>query len=463
MKFIGRKNELERLEKEYKREVSFVVVYGRRRVGKTTLIKEFIKDKKALYFLAGEETDRQNLDNFTEKLRNFTVNSILDGARYEHWRNAFGAFADSFPDEKKVLIIDEFQYLVSSNPAFPSIFQQIWDEVLNDRNVMVILCGSLISMMTSQVLSHSSPLYGRRTAQIRLQPLSFEEFSLAFPDKSFSERAELYSVTGGVPKYIEFFMNDDNLWENIVENILDKSGFLYEEPIFLLEKEVRETLNYFSIMRAISLGNHKPAEIATVLEQKSTALMPYLTVLIELHLVERRIPVTETNPEKSKMGLYYINDHFMDFWFKFVYPNRGELEFGNTNYVLEKIKRNFIDNHVSFVFEDISREYFMSLCRSHTVEFMPSKIGSLWNKHDQIDVCAVDEESKTVFLGECKYYEKSVPADVYFDLVKKTGNFPAINAYKVKYGVFSKSGFEQRLSDLEKENETLMLFDLSKG
>lgn len=460
MIFLGRKKELDRLNKEYQRDSSFVVVYGRRRVGKTTLIREFIKDKKALYFLAGEETDRQNLDSFTEKLRAFTGNDILEGARYEHWRNAFKTFANSFPSEKKVLVIDEFQYLVSSNPAFSSIFQQAWDEFLNDKNIMVILCGSLISMMTSQVLSHSSPLYGRRTAQIRLQPLSFEEFSLAFPDRSFQERVELYSVTGGVPKYMEFFMNDDDIWDNISENILDKSGFLYEEPIFLLEKEVRETLNYFSIMRALSLGNHKPAEIATVLEQKSTALMPYLSVLIELHLVERRIPVTEENPEKSKMGLYYINDHFIDFWFKFVYPNRGELEFGNIEYVMTKIKCNFIDNHVSFVFEDISRDYFMSQCRAQNVGFMPSKIGSLWNKHEQIDVCAVDNDSKTVFLGECKYYEKPVPADVYFDLVKKTSSFPALSTNNIIYGVFSKSGFENRLVELAKGNEQLMLFDM---
>ena len=167
MNFIGRKSELGRLKKEYSRDSSFVVVYGRRRVGKTTLIKEFISDKKALYFLAGEETDRQNLDRFTDKLKDFTGHAVLEGARYEHWRNAFKAFAETYPDEKKVLIIDVFQYLVSGNPAFPSIFQQVWDEILADKNVMVILCGSLISMMTSQVLSHSSPLYGRRTAQIR--------------------------------------------------------------------------------------------------------------------------------------------------------------------------------------------------------------------------------------------------------------------------------------------------------
>ena len=223
------------------------------------------------------------------------------------------------PQKKKLLVIDEFQYLVSVNAAYPSIFQEAWDEILKDSNVMVILCGSLISMMTSKVLSRSSPLYGRRTAQIRLQPLRFAEFRQAFPDRSFAELTELYAVTGGVPKYIEFFDNNLSLWENVSDVILAKSGFLYEEPVFLLEKEVRETVNYNSIMIAISLGNHKLSKIAGLLEQPTTSVSPYLATLSDLFLVEKRVPITEQNPEKSRKGLYYICDYFIDFWLLFVW------------------------------------------------------------------------------------------------------------------------------------------------
>ncbi|MEE5993968.1 MAG: ATP-binding protein [Oscillospiraceae bacterium] len=452
MKFIGREKELNALEREYQRNSGFIVVYGRRRVGKTTLIKQFIRGKDALYFLASEESERQNLNQFTEKLADFTRQSFLAQSRFESWLDAFKVLVSYQPEKKKILVIDEFQYLVNGNPAYPSIFQKAWDEILKDNQVTVILCGSLISMMTTQVLSHSSPLYGRRTAQIRLQPLKFQEFREAFPDKSFAELTELYAVTGGVPKYIEFFDNSLSLWENMTDTILNKSGFLYEEPLFLLEKEVREPVNYFSIMKVISMGNHKLAKIAGCLEQKTNSIIPYLSTLAELHLIEKRIPVTEQNPEKSRKGLYYINDWFIAFWFRFVYPYRSELEMDNIGYVLNKIQNSLIENHVSYVFEAISREILITLCMNGQIDFHPSKVGAYWNQHTEIDVVAVDNDNHRIFAGECKYYENPVPADVYFDLKKKCESVPEFQGYEIIYGIFSKSGFEPRLKELQNEN-----------
>lgn len=459
MNFLGRNAELHSLEKEYSRESSFVVVYGRRRVGKTTLIKQFIKNKQALYFLASEESDRQNLNKFTEKLAEFSSQPFLTDTRFDRWLSAFKAFAAYKPDEKKILVIDEFQYLVNANQAYPSIFQEAWDEVMKDSNVMVILCGSLISMMTSQVLSHSSPLYGRRTSQIRLQPLRFAEFRSAFPTYRFSQLVELYAVTGGIPKYIEFFDNRFPLWENVTDTVMNKSGFLYEEPIFLLEKEVREPVNYFSIMKAISFGNHKLSKIATLLEQQATSISPYLSTLVDLFLVEKRIPVTEQNPEKSRKGLYYISDNFIDFWFKFIYPYRSELEMDNTAYVLGKIQSAFIENHVSLVFEAVSREIFASLCNDRKIDFIPSKIGAYWNNNTEIDVVAIDNEHNCIFAGECKYYNRPVPADVYFDLKKKCEAALEFQGKRIIFGIFSVSGFELRLTELAGNNNDLFLIN----
>ena len=459
MKFIGRERELAALEKEYERNGGFVVVYGRRRVGKTTLIKRFIRNKKALYFLANEESDRQNLNKFTEKLAEFTNQPFISGSRMENWQSAFRMLAAFEPSEKKVLIIDEFQYLVSVNNAYPSIFQEVWDEVLKEKNVTVILCGSLISMMTTKVLSHSSPLYGRRTAQIRLSPLRFTELQRAFPNKSFQELTELYAVTGGVPKYVEFFDNPGTLWENITDNILSKSGFLYEEPVFLLEKEVREPMNYFSILKSLSLGHRKLSKIAGFLEQKATSLSPYLATLTELFLIEKRVPVTEQNPERSRKGLYFINDNFIDFWFKFVYPYRSELELDNISYVLKKIKASFTERHVSYVFESISRELFSELCRTGNMDIMPSKIGSYWNGDTEIDIAAVDSEKGIIFAGECKYYENPVPASVYFDLQKKCVSVPEFGGMKIIFGIFSKSGFDLQLKEMAENNPDLYLIN----
>lgn len=459
MKFIGRIDELAALEREYKRESGFVVIYGRRRVGKTTLIKQFIKDKKALYFLTSQESSKQNMGSLTAKIARFTGKAYLENARLENWEQVFRMFAEYEPEQKKILIIDEFQYLVKADPAFPSIFQNAWDEILKDHNVMVILCGSHISMMTSSVLSHSSPLYGRRTAQIRLRPLRFTEFSMAFENVSFEERVKIYSVTGGVPKYIEFFDNDETLEKNIVENVLDRSGFLSEEPSFLLNNEVKETSSYFSILKAISMGNHRISDIATVLEQKTNELSPYLATLIELFLLEKRVPITENNPEKSRKGLYYINDNFIEFWFKFVYPYKGELELDNIEFVTEKLRSNFIDNHVSFVFEQVSRELLVDMCRNGKIDFNISRIGSYWNSNTEIDVVAIDEQNKCLLAGECKFYEKSVGMRVYSELLKKCGSISEFKNYEVVHAIFSKSGFDKRLEETARECDGLILIN----
>ena len=327
------------------------------------------------------------------------------------------------------------------------------------KNIMVILCGSHISMMLSEVLNHGSPLYGRRTAQIRLKPLKFSEFSQAFPEYSFDDRVKIYSVTGGVPKYIEFFCNSRSLEENIRLNVLNKSGFLYEEPLFLLEKEVREPLSYFSVMRAISMGNHKLSDIATVLESKSNALSPYLSTLMNLFLIERRVPVTEKEPEKSRKGLYYISDIFMDFWFKFVYPYRSELELDNAEYVIDRLNGNFIDRHISFVYEKVCAEIFIQLCRERNIDFHISKIGSYWNGNTEIDVVAVDNHSKTIFAGECKFYDRPVDIMVYSALTEKCRTISEFSGYRMIYGLFSKSGFDERVIELSEQNKSIILIN----
>ena len=202
MDFIGRTSELATLNAELERGSGFVVIYGRRRVGKTTLIKEFIKDKRAFYFLATTESEAQSMKRFAGVLSRTTKNPMLSKVTFTDWLDLFQVVADDHPDEKKVLVIDEFPYLVKTNPDFPSILQNAWDEVLKDHNVMLILCGSLISMMKKHALAYDSPLYGRRTAQIRLMPLQFTDVYAA-QNLSFEQAVEQYAITGGVPKYME--------------------------------------------------------------------------------------------------------------------------------------------------------------------------------------------------------------------------------------------------------------------
>ena len=219
MKFLGREKEILVLEKEYARDGGFVVIYGRRRIGKTTLIKQFIKSKTAFYFLATKEVESQSMKRFAGVIARTTGNSVLQKAAFSDWLDLFQAVADYKPNEKKVLVIDEFPYLVKVNDSFPSILQNAWDEILKDSNVMLILCGSLISMMKKHALSYESPLYGRRTAQMRIAPLPF---TTVYENQklSFEEAAEQYSITGGVPKYMEFFSDGQPLYEQIKVNVL---------------------------------------------------------------------------------------------------------------------------------------------------------------------------------------------------------------------------------------------------
>ena len=464
MKFIGRKREMEKLESEYSRDSSFVVIYGRRRVGKTTLIKEFLKNKTAFYFLATEEIESQSMKRLAGVVARTTKNRLLQNATFTDWLDLFQVIADYEPEKKKVFVIDEFPYLVKTNSAFPSILQNAWDEVLKDKKVMLILSGSLIGMMQKHALSYDSPLYGRRTSQMRLAPLLFTDI-YAVQSLSFTESVEQYAVTGGVPKYLEFFEDGRELTEQIKDAVLSKNGFLYEEPFFLLKSESMTAVNYFSIIKAIADGNHKIGKIAGVLGIESSKLTPYLSTLSDLGFVEKRTPVTEKNPEKSRKGLYFIADNFIRFWFKYVYPYKGELELDNMQIVLEEMKKDFETKFVAFAYEDICKDIFANLCKRGVVDFVPSRIGAYWLNHytgdTEIDVMAVDNQNKRIFAGECKYHRNPVDASVYYALKEKVLDAGEIRksypVYDVIYGVFSKSGFTQRMLDAARETSNLVL------
>lgn len=464
MRFIGRKNELHTLNTEYNSNSSFVVIYGRRRVGKTTLIKEFLKNKTAFYYLATEELESQSMKRLANVIARTTKNTLLQKIEFTDWLDLFQLIADYKPEEKKVLVIDEFPYLVRTNSAFPSILQNAWDEFLKDSNVMLILSGSLIGMMQKHVLSYDSPLYGRRTAQMRLTPLPFTSI-YETQNLPFEQAVEQFALTGGVPKYLEFFEDGRPLEEQLKDAVFSKNGFLYEEPNFLLKSESLTAVNYFSIIKTIADGNHKLGKIASALGQESSSLTPYLSTLSDLGFIEKRTPITEKNPEKSRKGLYFIADNFLRFWFCYVYPYKGELELDNMQIVLDEIHKDFKEKFVAFAYEDICKDIFAKLCSNNAISFVPSRIGSYWlNDYDgdtEINVMSVDHQNKQVFAGECKYHTKPVDAPVYFALKEKVDNAAEIRKsfpkYNVIYGLFSKSGFTKRMLDIAKENPNILL------
>ena len=446
-RFVDREREMATLQSEYERDGSaLVVLYGRRRVGKTTLISEFIKNKKALFFLASEESESQNRLAFQEKAADFLNSDLLKNVEVKSWDVLFRAIIDTHFDSKPVIVLDEFQYLGKSNPAFPSVFQRIWEEILKDRQVMVILCGSLISMMQSQTLAYDSPLYGRRTAQIRLKQIPFAYYHEFFPEKSRKELIEMYAVTGGVPKYMELFSQSNDIYSAIEKCVLNRSGYLYDEPYFLLQQEVSEVGSYFSIIKAIAAGNTKLSSIAGVLEVKSTSLTKYLKTLIDLDILEREVPVTEDSPEKSKKGLYKIKDNYLRFWFAFVYPNMSFIESGHGRIVMDKIRKSLVRNHIAFVYEDICRERMWEINAEGVWPFYFSKLGRYWDSKEEIDIAAIDPDGKNLILGECKYWQEPVGVSVLRELEAKAKTVSwEKEKRKTWFVLFSVNGFTEDL------------------
>ena len=246
--------------------------------------------------------------------------------------------------------------------------------------------------------------------------------------------------------------------------VLSKNGFLYEEPDFLLNEEVQTPINYFSVLKAISDGNHKLSKIGMTMAQDTSAITPYLKTLIDLGFVTKNVPITEKNPERSRKGLYYVSDNFIRFWFRYVYPFKGELELDNQQIVLDEMGKDFKQKFVAFAYESICRNIFAELCRKGQIDFAPSRIGSYWcndNEGDtEIDVAAVDNQHKRLFLGECKYHAKPVDVAVYSALQEKGQSkelTAAFKGYEIVYGLFSKSGFTDRLVEMAAENPNLIL------
>lgn len=459
--FVDREKELEFLNKEYERKgSSLVILYGRRRIGKTSLIKEFSKNKDIIYFLATEEAEKQNLNIFKNLVANNLKNDLVREANIDNWETIFKLIINELGENKKIIVLDEFQYLSKSNTAFPSVFQRIWDEVLKDKNVMVILCGSLINMMETQTLNYNSPLYGRRTGQIKLKQIPFKNYNEFF-EKELDEKGliEKYAVTGGVPKYIESFNNSKNIYHEIQENILNKQNYLYEEPMFLLQNEVVDVGSYFSIIKSIAAGNRKLGNIASNLSVNPTSLTKYLEILINLDILEREVPITEENPKKSKKGQYKIKDNYINFWFKFIYPNKSFIEIGEEQIVMNKIKENFVDNYVSFIYEDVCKEKLWDMNLKGDLKVTYDKIGRWWNNKEEIDMVGIDTSGNNIIFGECKYYKnKKMDIDVYYNLKQKSKEVLWKNENRnEKFILFSINGYTKELIEIAGKDDNIIL------
>ena len=374
--FVDREAELGQIEQLYHSErAELYVLYGRRRVGKTELLQTFCAGKPHLFFVATLSSDAEQLASFSQEIWRFTHPEVPEGFTFPSWVSAFGALAD-LPG-RPIVVLDEFTYLLSGNKAIPSVLQKVWDETLRSTKVFLILCGSYIGMMEREVLGYQAPLYGRRTGSYLLRPLSLSAAGEFFPAYTAVQKIEAWAVLGGMPYYLSAFSDSRDVFQNIHEQILDVRGLLYNEPQLLFMEELREPRNYFSILRGIAQGNTRLNEVAQASGVGSaSAVASYLDTLRQMRLVERTVPVTEGQPEKSKKGVYQIADPFLRFWFRYVHPYRGSLDLGLADVVLERRVRATFDQFVGYAFEEAAREHVARMALQGELPFLPDRIGS---------------------------------------------------------------------------------------
>lgn len=397
IQFVDREAELNRLEDFWKKPEGIYVLWGRRRVGKTALLTEFAKDKPSVYLMSTKETEKGILQNFSEVLaRNFR-DTLLSTTEFGNFKDLI-KYIEMKHQGKLLLIIDEFPYLCDANESIPSILQKEWD-CGNMNGINLILCGSTVSAMESKVLGSKSPLYGRRAGQYKLPPLDPLHAMGFFPNMPCEDYLRLYGVVGGTPEYLLKMDEDKDLTENILLNIADPGSMLYEEPELLFKSEMREPRTYFSIMKALSFGKATPNEIGNFVDVPRTSISRYLELLMKLDLVEKRIPVTEKKPEKTRRGRYFIKDPFFKFYFRFIFPRSPELEQGLFAGLEDEVNREF-DTYMGKIFEDIVHS---ALIATEDKPFTLHKIGPWWDAGEEIDLIALNESTKEILFVECKW------------------------------------------------------------
>jgi len=456
--FINRASELELLEKRFHSEkAEFFVLYGRRRVGKTELLAHFCEGKRSIFFVSdlGSEISLRTA-------LSAAVNAVLFGhnqmnAVYSSWEDLFHALAQAAQSERLVVVLDEFPYLATAHPPLATILQRVWDQTLKNGQIMLILCGSYIGMMEETVLGYQAPLYGRRTAQYLLEPLQFNDARLFYPSFSLEDQVRAYAVYGGTPAYLHTIQPEQTLQENILEGVLTRGSFLYDEVRFVLQQELREPRNYFAILQAIASGKTRLNEIkqATGIEGATA----YLDTLQQLHLVERLVPVTETQPQKSRRGIYRLKDHYLRFWFRYVHPNRSQLERGGAQAILENQVLSEIDHFASLTFEEICQQFFWQAGLSGKLPFIPTNVGNWWNANEEIDLIVMGE--RDAILVECKWTSKPVGIDILAELERKANLVHTeLENHQIRFALCSRSGFTPQLIEGVKQRQDVALFDL---
>ena len=478
--FIGRETELEFLNDKYNTENGqLVVLYGRRRVGKTETLREFCKGKQHVFYSCTQSTDKVQLSKFSKHILKEDIPAKQYISEFADWESAFRSVLDfPFGDQKKLLIIDEFPYMCKGNKSIPSVLQNLWDAELKDKNVMIVLCGSAMSFIEKELLAEKNPLYGRATGIYKMTEMGFYDAVKFFPNYSDRDKVLAYSILGGIPHYLRQFSPKLSLAENIKRNILTKGSVLYSEVDFLLHQELRETPIYNSIIEAVALGNTKLNDISQKsLVEDTSKTSVYLKNLIELGIVEREFSVDSKSKEKANTnrGTYRLTDNFFRFWYAFGFTNISQLEDGDVEGVYDYVIAPALQEFASYTFEDVCKEFVKEMQKKNALPFRYSKMGRWTGKttvrdkdapkgvriaETEVDILGIGKNKKEYLVGECKF--KNTPFNYSEYLDTKAKLTPLKETAKFYYALFSSSGFDDKIQSEAENDKSITLYDLKE-
>jgi AAA+ ATPase superfamily predicted ATPase len=459
--FINRIREMQWLEESYQKaekEAQLLVLYGKRRVGKTELIRHFVADKKHIYYLATRTTTEEQLQSATSVFASGLGDTYLRAGNFANWRDFFDYLGKKIQerDERIVLIVDEFPFLAEANKGMSSYFQYLWDMWLKDSKVLLILMGSSIAMMYQHTLVYSAPLYGRRTGQWLLEPFSYKESTNFYPDSPFRNTFPLYALSGGIPAYAKVFDGNKTFEENIRKYVLPEGSFLSVEPELLLSEEFNEPRSYLTILKAIGLGRTKFSEIVTATGLSITAMPGYLQTLTNLRLIKKEVSMTEPIPEKSKKGTYSLADSFLRFYFSFIYAHYSLIKGGGIDALFQQ-HGEILTSLIAKTYEEASIEFIQNaISEKHLPYFY--QLGRWWDKETEIDVVGINEENKSILFVETKWSDKLIGTDVLNSLKQKAKCVKwGEQDRKEHYAIVAKGGFTNQLIQKAKEEGIVLI------
>ncbi len=462
--FIGRKRELEAMDTLYNRPgFQMTVMYGRRRVGKSTLLQRFAAGKKAVYYTAIRSSSQRNL----ELLGNRVIDALapeMKGLSFQSYEQLFSFLGQRCQSERILFIIDEFPYMAESDKSLVSVIQKHIDMEWTHGNMYLFLCGSSVSFMEDEVLSEKSPLFGRRTSQIALKPFNYLEAAQFVPHYSAVDKAVAYGVTGGIAKYLSLFDENKTLDENLKTLFFSNFGYIYEEPINILTQEFRNISSYNAIIEAVASGRARLNEIADLTKLEASAVSHAAANLIETGILKKEYAITdEGNKKKVRYGM---SDHMFRFWYQFVAPHTDIIDMGHGDVHYESVVKPGISHYMGEVFEDMCRFYTLKLGAEGKLPCLITKTGKWWGtnpvkkEETDIDVVGLDIANKEAVLGECKFKNELLDKKVFDQLKERHGLID--HRYRVvKYLLFSKSGFSDWIIEQQKKGDMLAI-DLEK-